>query len=265
MMKKIFFLVGFTILVFTSRAQDKVLKEHKQKGKFPPGTVWLRDSLCIDQTEVRNLDYLEFVHWTQKHDQQKEASIYPDTTVWTGLSEIVMPKYYFQHPAYKDYPVVGISYEQAVAFCKWRTERVKDFIALSGQSIQERLGVRDFYYRLPTKEEWEYAALAGLNPTFPYGQAIINKKNIPNVFVAETKTLYASSASTETVPVKYQFPNGFNLYNMIGNVAEMIQEKGLAKGGSFDHTLEQAAISKNITYTKPMEWLGFRCVCVMVK
>lgn len=265
-MRKLFLLFSLIIQVSTIYAQDKVLTEHKQKGKLPPGTVWLRDSICIDQTEIRNLDYLEFVKWTQKKDPQQAMKIFPDTSVWTATSELVMPDYYFQHPALKEYPVVGISYEQAVAFCKWRTERVKEFIALSKQSIQERMGVRDFYYRLPTKEEWEYAATAGSQTPTRYGQPVINKKNVPTVFVAETKALYDGNKEImETVPVKYQCPNRFNLYNMIGNVAEMVQEEGIAKGGSFHHTLGQSAITNDIIYRKPMEWLGFRCVCVFVK
>jgi formylglycine-generating enzyme required for sulfatase activity len=262
-MKKLSLIFSLSLIVLQLAAQqDKVLKEHKQKGKLPPGTVWLRDSLCIDQTEIRNLDYMEFVKWTEKHDPQNVKTVLPDTMVWyeDGSARFGIERYYFQSPTYREYPVVGVSYEQAVAFCKWRTDRVKEFITLSKQSIQERMGVRDFYYRLPTKQEWEYAATA------EFGQIIINKNNLPNVYVAETKTLYEKNmAFPEAVPVKYQFPNRFNLYNTIGNVAEMVQEKGIAKGGSAHHSLEQCSIIGSLTYTKPTEWLGFRCVCVLVK
>ena len=272
-MKKLFLSFALVLSLLTCYAQNgktsPVLKEHKQKRNLPPGTVWLRDSLCIDQTEIRNMDYMEFVKWTKVHEPQQLQAVLPDTTVW-HQGEVAatwgIESWYFQHPAYREYPVVGVSYEQAIPFCKWRTDRVKEFIALSKQSIQERLGVRDFYYRLPTKKEWEYAAAAGTEVPV-YGQNVINEKNVPNVFVAETKALYAGNMGgfSDAVPVKYQFPNRYNLYNTIGNVAEMVEEKGIAKGGSFDHPLEQCAIPFAVEYTKPMRWLGFRCVCVMVK
>jgi hypothetical protein len=49
---------------------------------------------------------------------------------------------------------------------------------------------------------------------------------------------------------------------MIGNVAEMLAEKGICKGGSFYHALDDCKITGQLTYTQPEPWLGFRCVCV---
>ena len=57
---------------------------------------------------------------------------------------------YYWHPAYRAYPVVGISYEQAIEFCKWRTEMVSIFMAKS-----KKYALIDFEYRLPSKKEWE--------------------------------------------------------------------------------------------------------------
>jgi formylglycine-generating enzyme required for sulfatase activity len=56
-------------------------------------------------------------------------------------------------------------------------------------------------------------------------------------------------------------PNKIGLTDMVGNVAEMVSEEGIAKGGSWAHTLEQSKISNRQYYTKPQAWLGFRCVC----
>ena len=52
---------------------------------------------------------------------------------------------------------------------------------------------------------------------------------------------------------------------MTGNVAEMVKEKGISKGGGWRSTLEQCRVGKDTEYTKPNAWLGFRCVCIIRK
>ncbi|HSH65187.1 MAG TPA: SUMF1/EgtB/PvdO family nonheme iron enzyme [Bacteroidia bacterium] len=91
-------------------------------------------SFYIDQTEVRNLDYLEYLHWTERvfsanfYDVVKKA--YPDSLVWRDRLAYNEPyvEYYLRHPAYRDYPVVGVNWLQASDFCAWRTDRVNEFI-----------------------------------------------------------------------------------------------------------------------------------------
>ncbi len=86
-------------------------------------------SFYMDQTEVRNLDYLEYIHWTRRvfgpnfFDVYKKAL--PDTLVWRDRLAFNEPyvEYYLRHPAYRDYPVVGINWLQASDFCAWRTDR----------------------------------------------------------------------------------------------------------------------------------------------
>ena len=93
-------------------------------------------SFYMDQTEVRNLDYLEYIHWTQRvfggnfYDVVKKAL--PDTLVWRDRLAFNEPyvEYYLRHPAYRDYPVVGINWLQASDFCAWRTDRVNEFIMI---------------------------------------------------------------------------------------------------------------------------------------
>jgi formylglycine-generating enzyme required for sulfatase activity len=67
-----------------------------------------------------------------------------------------------------------------------------------------------------------------------------------------------------TSPVKSYFPNKIGVYNLIGNVAEMISEEGIAKGGSWINKPEEVSVTEDFHYTKPSDWLGFRCVCEKV-
>ncbi|MBN8702267.1 MAG: gliding motility lipoprotein GldJ [Bacteroidetes bacterium] len=93
-------------------------------------------SFYMDETEVRNLDYGEYLHWTGRVFNANFPDIYqralPDTLVWREKMAFNEPyvEYYFRHPAYRDYPVVGVNWLQANDFCAWRTDRVNEFIMI---------------------------------------------------------------------------------------------------------------------------------------
>lgn len=236
----------------------------------PIGTVKIKDQLYIDETEVTNFNWQEYVMWlANKHGKSsvEYKKALPDTLVWRNKESLNEPyvQYYYSHPAYRDYPVVGISYEQAVNFCKWRTERVKELFKTKQLTDKKNVYPTNFEYRLPTKEEWEAAAEIGYSEkikkqleTKHKGQLLANlrRKLENNVFVTGNPTQNADI----TAPVKSYWPNAAGCYNLIGNVAEMINQQGLAKGGSWINNPDEVAIEKEITYTKLTSWLGFRCV-----
>ncbi len=92
-------------------------------------------SFYMDETEVTNFMYLEYLNWLKKvfpPTEENYKNIYqgalPDTLVWRnrlGYNE-TMTNNYLRHPAYANYPVVGVNWIQAVEFSKWRTERVNE-------------------------------------------------------------------------------------------------------------------------------------------
>jgi len=110
----------------------------KKKEKAPPGTVRLNDSLFIDKYEATNLSWREFIYWLKNISQDSIYcnQVYPDTTVWLNhylrlndssfYTNIPFKDYYFTHPSHNEYPVVGITYEQANAYCNWRSDRVNE-------------------------------------------------------------------------------------------------------------------------------------------
>ncbi len=151
---------------------------------------------------------------------RKEAvKVYPDTTVWIRDFEYSynepMHNDYFWHQAYGDYPVVGISWEQAKAFCQWRTLKKNIYKKEKGKQFVNS-------FRLPSEAEWEYAARGGLDgATFPWGGPYA--KNDRGCFMANFKPLrgnYAADQALYTVEADAYEPNDYNLYNMAGNVAE---------------------------------------------
>jgi len=100
-------------------------------------------SFYMDQTEVTNFHWLEYLYWISRAYNETYPMVYknalPDTLVWRsklGFNEKYVD-YYLRHPAYRDYPVVGVSWLQANDYCKWRTDRVNEYILI-------REGILDF-------------------------------------------------------------------------------------------------------------------------
>lgn len=152
---------------------------------------------------------------------REEVEIYPDTTAWIrdfsySYNE-PMHNDYFWHDAYGAYPVVGVSWKQAKAFCQWRTMYHNAY-----RKDKKRHFVNS--YRLPNEAEWEYAARGGLQAaTFPWGGPYA--KNDRGCFMANFKPLrgdYAADQALYTVEADAFEPNDFNLYNMAGNVSEWV-------------------------------------------
>jgi len=153
--------------------------------------------------------------------KKEEVNIYPDTTVWIkdfnySYNE-PMHNDYFWHEAYGDYPVVGVNWKQAKAFCAWRTLYKNAY-----QKSKKRPYVNSF--RLPGEAEWEYAARGGLeSATYPWGGPYA--KNDRGCFMANFKPLrgdYAADQALYTVEADAYEPNDYNLYNMAGNVSEWV-------------------------------------------
>jgi sulfatase modifying factor 1 len=171
-----------------------------------------------------NFDYKTGTYGSNKEDRstffEKEREyIYPDTLCWIrdftySFNEPWTSKY-FWHPGFDDYPVVGVTWKQANAFCQWRTKMQNQFFSGNGQAT-----VMD--YRLPTEYEWEFAARGGLqNSMYPWGGYY--SRNQMGEFMANYKPMrgnYIEDGGLATMKVGSYPPNDFGLYDMSGNVAE---------------------------------------------
>jgi gliding motility-associated lipoprotein GldK len=151
--------------------------------------------------------------------RKEEVGVYPDTTVWIkdfaySYNE-PMHNDYFWHQAYSDYPVVGVTWKQAKAFCAWRS-------LYHNADRKKRHKDNVNAYRLPTEAEWEYAARGGLESgTYPWGGPYAH--NDRGCYLANFKPMrgdYAADQALYTVEAQSYEANDYNLYNMAGNVAE---------------------------------------------
>lgn len=234
-----------------------------------------------------------------KHDAMLPDTavwVWPNDSVTTHCPLIYS---YFTHPSFDTYPVVGISYEQAQAYSNWRSDRVYETILirlgkiaanpnqdsasyftiekyLKGQymGIQPDFSIPVPRFRLPTEKEWTLATDAKHDLTnFPFGYDLGEKQNAnflkkygPKAFfktkdwMSISKSDYFHACEMMSANGRAGVPNDFGIFNMIGNVAEMVEERGIAKGGSFMQPLEKCKISERQSYDIPSKWIGFRCV-----
>jgi len=163
-------------------------------------------------------------------------NVYPDTLCWvhdfTYSFNEPMTQNYFWHPAYDNYPVVGINWKQAKAFSVWRTQYMNSYLIHIGQVI-----VNDF--RLPTESEWEWAARGGLQLSpYPWGGPYIRNSN--GCFLGNFKPLrgnYPDDGGLHTVIVAHYAPNDYGLYDMAGNVAEWTSNAFDESAYQFSHDL----------------------------
>lgn len=167
---------------------------------------------------------------------KKEIMVYPDTLCWVrdfaySYNEPMAKKYY-SHPAFGNYPVVGVNWKQATAFCEWRTIYLNSFL-----ESKNRMTESDF--RLPTEAQWEYAARGGRSQVqFPWGGPYLrNKKGCLLANFKPGRGNYPEDGGFYTVRADAYWPNDFGLYNMAGNVAEWTSSLYYEGGYNFQHEM----------------------------
>lgn len=163
-------------------------------------------------------------------------NIYPDTLAfihdYTYSYNEPMANMYFWHVAYDDYPVVGVNWKQAKAFCIWRTQYRNSYLGDNGKPFEQEC-------RLPTESEWEYAARGGLALSpYPWGGPYI--RNSRGCFLGNFKPMrgnYIDDGGIYSVKATSYWPNDYGLYCMAGNVAEWTSSAYDESAYSFIHDL----------------------------
>ena len=181
-----------------------------------------KDARDEEYGEVNELNQLHSVRRYSDRSQfvvEETINVYPDTLVWVHDYSYAynepLAENYFWHPAYDEYPVVGVTWGQAVAFNAWRTQIMNEWRQKEEQTYIQK-------FRLPSEAEWEYAARGGRNlAPYPWGGPYI--RNEQGCVLANFKPMrgdYVEDANAYTAPVESYSPNDYGLYNMAGNVAE---------------------------------------------
>jgi len=255
----------------------------------PHGTIEIGNNLYFDKTEIPNNSYLNYVFWT--------ADVYGDTSLefqnvcftkyhWSEFNENykIRDTLYYSHPAYRWHPAVGLTYEQALSFTKWRSDRLFEFYLIYNKTIKENLtrnkdsifttekyfngnynGVEPNYeikypeYSLPSIEDYEiaYQFADSLNSR--------NYKKCRQKFCKEDMLIDCNSIETNsyggktTRATKCNFCKKDIISHLKGNVREytnisLIYGASFVDSAKFENTFR--ALPDNVNcYT------GFRNVC----
>lgn len=256
--------IVFSILLMALSAPKKpvtTLDEMKKATKMgyvyiPAGQTRVdQDTVSCEgffmmKEEVSNFSYLEYL-WSLKNDGKtaEYLAALPDTAKWyvKGSYNTSYVDYYFRHPAYRNYPVVNVTKEQAENYCAWLT-----------QVWRKNTGNNTIVFRLPKRSEFLRAA-NGNSMFRPYawnspylrngkGQHQCNFLAIDagaitrDSITGELRVLpnydgvasSLSDAADLTAPSKAYAPNEFGLYNLNGNVAEMVSDENNVVGGDWN-------------------------------
>jgi sulfatase modifying factor 1 len=203
------------------------------------------------------LEYLTFLQSIKDKKPIQYKSALPDTTVWSNKmskNESFVTQY-FRYPGFGQYPVVGISHENALLYCKWLEENINAQME-SGEKV---------IVKLPNEAEWGRAARGeNLTALYPWeGSELKNKKgrNQANYKKEKSEDFQGIIITSE---VKSYIPNQFGIYQMSGNLAEMLDEPKKVKGGSWNMPANALKIDESEMVNYPSNNVGFRPVLMVV-
>jgi sulfatase modifying factor 1 len=230
------------------------------------------DNFKFMSNEISNLGYKQFLI------ENNDSSLKPKSDIWKPYFRYGYFEQYAWHSAFNNFPVVGITYESALSYCKWLGEKYHS---------NPKREFHKVVFRLPSEIEWMHAANGGNNYLYGWGGSYTRNSRgcyMANFAPLEDQYLYQDSNNNYSWVNNYgtamnntadgaliphfttsYFPNNYGMYNCSGNVAEMIDEKGTSKGGSWISTQYEIMLISKERYAEPSATLGFRVLAEVVE
>ncbi len=160
-------------------------------------------SFYMDQTEVSNLDYLEYINWLERvYSDYPEviSNALPDTLVWRSSLSYNEPmvEIYFRHPAYRDYPVVGVSWRQANDYALWRSDRVNEKILIdAGVLTYNNEQTKDYHFSTDAYLAGEYTGVINASETSEETEVLANNANAEGEVLENTENTATNEDSNK--------------------------------------------------------------------
>lgn len=272
-----------------------------------PGVIKINDNFYCDQTEISNFHWLEYLFWKEKAfgtTSIEYKNALPDTNVWLKEDSCLhsYTQHYLRHPAYRDYPVVGITKKQAEDYSKWRSDRVFEYFLIKnevfdwiGYDSTNYFTIERYFrgeyrkmqpdkrfqyypvYRLPSSEEQLH--ILNYNnwaDSLMFSSGCKTKKcancreSITNMQIAITPCPNDSSTIDPTTPIipytciKTKENTLFpQLYHIYGNVAELASDDQIWVKNNWKNDFQ--TLKTEFKPSIPASTVGFRCVATWKK
>ena len=291
---RVLLIISWGVLLLSSfkKSGEPKLKLPSDFALIPGGAFSMPDNSCcmhdtsiarytvqkfyLSKFEVSNQRYREFLDDVSPTlTPAARALITCDSSAWNTFRIAANIHFsassYHRDPAYNEHPVVNISYDAALQYCNWLQ-----------QKLQQGNPAYVVEVRLPNKVEWIWAAMGGRSQAmFPWGEYYLtNRKGEPmcNFKQVDEGSLYRNREtgapvvapgsdlwlrSIPTRDVKSYTANDYGLYNICGNAAEMVAEKKISMGGSWNDYGGDIQIRREGRYQTSSPSLGFRPLIII--
>lgn len=297
MIRLVLFYFGICFLSLLADAKEKGPVDLTQQ--LPPNGIRISENYYIDVRELSNMDWLEYQFWTKKVYGEFSEEYYatePDQYAWAAIDPGLQPyaQNYLDHPAYCNYPVVCISQAQAQAYCKWRSDRLMEYVLISyGVFPYEPVQLPETHFTIERYFKGEYK---GIQPSERFKQypefALPDTSELDRIMFFRDSVNYANekksnSAKCAECRAKYRDINagvklaevasyedlvqpvdlhcgGYKkhyVFHLIGNVAEWTNVPNLSFGGGWLDQLKTLGKHYIAEVSEANAYTGFRCVC----
>ena len=257
---------------------------------FEDGMVLLKDSTFIAETEATYRDYLFFENRVSHEPVAPFINSYLNDLPWDfengeaiflrgfRLVDSTYDQTSFHNDLFFNGPALGITYEQAKLFCLWKSDLYTAYFSKKLIARGDSLRVA-YRFRLPTESEWRIACgdITQYEKNVSYGK--LTKWGLKKLKIKKREGMLVDLTVKQDLPssIKHTLyqedinfvgdiyahgKNGYGCFNMLGNIAEMVEERGVALGGSWRDRYDDIK-TRNLrtSYTCPEYWLGFRFAC----
>ncbi len=293
-----FVLLGITVFSLSNCIifQRSTIANYHER-ETPVGQTKISENLFCDKTEITNFHYLEFLSWTNQvfgRESVEYLQALPIVSCWSEVDECLaeLAKNYLRHPSYRDFPLVGISQEQARLYSRWRSDRVFEYQLIKLKLLdfnvtptpENHFTIERYFTSTPPYKRdprIKYYAEYSLPNKAEREQIMAYNDSITEVFLENCKSK-TCKACQENFPdtqsaiqpckggVIFSFPtrpvtsgcqtNGKNsILELRGNVAEWLHEDSLAAGYSWKDNYTVFP-DYYVDQTPINAWTGFRCV-----
>lgn len=296
-MKKLIVALGALVLIFGCNNSSKSLLINGNNYKIfnPPATKEVASNIYIDEAELTNIDYKEYLFWLKRtygkdSNEYKEAQ--PDLTVWRKANVKLRKNEseYFQDSKYNSHPIVGINLSQGKKYSKWRSDRVaemmlitKGYVEISVEQKRDNHFTIERYmsgkykwtkkqvkkmafpiYKIPSKNDWENYILNNVDEQLKKDREFKGNKKL----VKQGGDLYnvkINNPSDEIIEGpkvgKGYAKTAKGLTHVIGNVSEMINSDNKSMGGNWTIELKDIDINKGENFEQANYYTGLRNIC----